>query len=199
MLKRYLFLFILVSAAMLAKAQTTDTVLLNKLGDFDMATLTDDSYGALNIGENILADTGKLSPKVRIAFFAKLAKAYDDAEQYGNAITYFEKVAVAEPDYYVARRALGYLYNHQAEEIQLKLYRTPTTDPSYARTADAYKKAVLKALPHLEKAEACDPDDDTLDLIKTLYMNIGDRPGLQTLINRLPDLKAKCVDLLDDK
>lgn len=199
MLKRYLFLSLLCLMATLTKAQTTDTVLLNKLGDFDMAALTEDTYGAVTIGESILVDTGKLSPKIRTAFFAKLAKAYDDADQYGKAINYFEKVAAAEPDYYVARRALGYLYNDQAEEIQLKLYRTPAADPSYARIADAYKKAVLKALPHLEKAEACDPDDDTLDLIKTLYMNISDRPGLQTLINRLPDLKAKCVDLLDDK
>jgi tetratricopeptide (TPR) repeat protein len=199
MFKRYFFLFILVSAVTLAKAQTTDTVLLNKLGDFDMAILTDDNYGALTVGEEILADTAKLSPKGRTAFFAKLAKAYDDAEQYTKAITYFEKVAAAEPDYYVARRSLGYLYNDRAEDIQLKLYRTPANDPSYPQIADAYKKAVLRALAHLEKAQACDPDDDTLDLIKTLYNNIHDDAGISTLKNRLPGLAKKCVDLLEDK
>lgn len=185
--------------ATLAKAQTTDTVLLNKLGDFDMATLNDDSYGALMAGENILADTAKLSPGARVAFFAKLAKVYDDAEQDAKAVIYYEKVAAAEPDYFVAQRALGYLYNDRAEEIQLKLYRTPATDPSYDKIADAYKKAVRKALPYLEKAQACDPDDDTMDLIKTLYTNINEKDGLLTFLNRLPDLKAKCVDLLDDK
>lgn len=185
--------------ATLAKAQTTDTVLLNKLGDFDMATLNDDSYGALMAGENILADTAKLSPGARVAFFAKLAKVYDDAEQDAKAVIYYEKVAAAESDYFVAQRALGYLYNDRAEDIQLKLYRTPATDPSYDQIADAYKKAVRKALPYLEKAQACDPDDDTMDLIKTLYTNINEKDGLLTFLNRLPDLKAKCVDLLDDK
>jgi len=199
MLKRYFFLLILGTIATLAKAQTTDTVLLNKLGDFDMATLSDDSYGAVIAGERILPDTAKLEPKARIAFFAKLANAYDDAEQDAKAITYYEKVAVAEPNYFVVQRALGYLYNDRAEDIQLKLYRTPTTDPSYTKIADAYKKAVLKALPYLEKAQACDPDDDTLDLIKTLCMNINDNTKLGNLANRLADLKVKCVDLLDDK
>ncbi|HTI58214.1 hypothetical protein [Mucilaginibacter sp.] len=199
MLKRYFFLLIMGSMATLAKAQTTDTVLLNKLGDFDMATLNDDSYGALMAGENILADTAKLSPGARVAFFAKLAKVYDDAEQDAKAVIYYEKVAAAEPDYFVAQRALGYLYNDRAEGIQLKLYRTPATDPSYDQIADAYKKAVRKALPYLEKAQACDPDDDTMDLIKTLYTNINEKDGLLTFLNRLPDLKAKCVDLLDDK
>jgi hypothetical protein len=199
MLKRYFFLLIMGSMATLAKAQTTDTVLLNKLGDFDMATLNDDSYGALMAGENILADTAKLSPGARVAFFAKLAKVYDDAEQDAKAVIYYEKVAAAEPDYFVAQRALGYLYNDRAEGIQLKLYRTSATDPSYDQIADAYKKAVRKALPYLEKAQACDPDDDTFDLIKTLYTNINEKDGLLTFLNRLPDLKAKCVDLLDDK
>lgn len=199
MLKRYFFLFILGLATTLANAQTTDTVLLNKLGDFDMATLSDDSYGAVIVGERILPDTAKLESRARIAFFAKLAKAYDDAEQDTKAIAYYEKVAAAEPNYFVVQRALGYLYNDRAEDIQLRLYRTPATDPSYPQITDAYKKAVLKALPYLEKAQACDPDDDTMDLIKTLYMNINDKAGLQNLANRLADLKVKCVDLLDDK
>ncbi|MFB9843210.1 tetratricopeptide repeat protein [Mucilaginibacter ginsenosidivorans] len=199
MLKRYIFLLILGSVTTLAKAQTADTVLLNKLGDFDMATLNDDSYGAVMAGQRILPDTAKLEPKARIAFFAKLAKVFDDVEQDADAVIYYEKVAAAEPNYFVVQRALGYLYNDRAEDIQLKLYRTPTTDPSYPQIADVYKKAVLKALPYLEKAQACDPDDDTLDLIKTLYLNTGDKKGLQSLSSRLPAMAKHCVDLLDDK
>src|SRR5581483_10963675 len=121
MTKRYLFLFLFGLIATLAKAQVTDTTLLNKLGDFDIANLNNDSYDALIIGESILPDTAKIPQKSRIIFFAKLAKDYDDTEQDDKATYYYEKVSVAEPDYYVAQRALGYLYNEQAEDIQLKL------------------------------------------------------------------------------
>jgi hypothetical protein len=199
MIKRPLLLFCFILTATLSKAQVTDTVLLNKLGDFDIANLNNDAYGALIIGESILPDTAKIPEKARINFFAKLAKDYDDTEQDDKATYYYEKVSAAEPNYYVAQRALGYLYNEKAEDIQLKLYITPKDDPAYQKIYDDYAKAVRKALPHLEKAQACDPDDDTLDLIKTLYMNLHDEGALKTLINRLPDLSQKCVDVLEDK
>jgi len=199
MTKRYLFLFLFGLIATLAKAQVTDTTLLNKLGDFDIANLNNDSYDALIIGESILPDTAKIPQKSRIIFFAKLAKDYDDTEQDDKATYYYEKVSVAEPDYYVAQRALGYLYNEQAEDIQLKLYLTAKDGPAYKKLFDDYAKAARKALPHLEKAQACDPDDDTLDLIKTLYMNLHDEAGLNSLQGRLHDLGQKCVDVLEDK
>jgi len=182
-------------AALFSKAQTTDTVLLNKMGDFDMATLSGNIYHAVSVGESILPDTAKLDTKVRTSFFAKLAKAYENTDEDAKATFYYEKVATAEPNYYVAQRALGYLYNDKAEDIQQKLYLTPKDQ----RLSDDYRKAVLKALPYLEKAQACDPDDDTLDLIRTLHMNIHDDQGLNSLNGRLMDMKKNCVDLLNDK
>ncbi|HZX57835.1 MAG TPA: hypothetical protein VFE54_03885, partial [Mucilaginibacter sp.] len=151
------------------------------------------------IGEHLLVDTAKMQPKARISFFSKLAKAYEGTGQDAKAIIYYEKVATAEPNYYVAQRALGYLYNDLSEEIQLKLYLTPKDSPEYTALFDSYRKAVHKSLPYLEKAQACDPDDDTLDLIKTLYMNIHDDAGLSSFNSRLLDLSKNCVDLLSDK
>ncbi|MFI5159656.1 MAG: tetratricopeptide repeat protein [Sphingobacteriales bacterium] len=199
MVKKILFisLFVLISA--LTKAQVADTALLNKLGDFDVAALNGDNDGAVAIGEQLLTDTPKMQPKARISFFAKLAKAYESTEQDAKATFYYEKVAAVEPNYYVAQRALGYLYNDQSEEIQIKLYLAPKDSPDYKALFDNYNKAVRKSLPYLEKALACDPDDDTLDLVKTLYMNIHDDAGLNSLVTRLPDLKKNCVDLLSDK
>ena len=199
MLKRSFLLISILLTAWFAKAQTTDTALLNKMGDLDMATLNGDAYRAVGIGESILPDTGKLDAKARISFFAKLAKAYEDTEDDAKATYYYEKVAAAEPNYYVAQRALGYLYNNKAEEIQLKLYITPKDSPGYSKISDQYRKATLKALPYLEKAQACDPDADTLDLIQTLYMNIHNDAGLSSLKSRLADLGKNCVDLLGDK
>ncbi len=199
MVKKTLLLFVFISIAALSKAQVADTALLNKLGDFDIAALNGDANTAALIGEQLLSDTTQMQLKARISFFAKLAKAYEGTQQDAKAIIYYEKVVAAEPNYYVAQRALGYLYNDKSEEIQLKLYLTPKDSPGYANLFVSYRTAVHKSLPFLEKAQACDPDDDTLDLIKTLYMNIHDEAGLSSLNSRLPDLSKNCVDLLSDK
>jgi len=199
MILKYFLPLIFISATLCAKAQITDTVLLNRMGDFDMATLNGDSYGALSLGERILADTGKLDQKVRVNFFSKLAKAYDEADQDNKAIFYYEKVAAAAPDYFVVQRALGYLYNQTAEDIQLKLYIMPQNDPAYKALFNHYEMAARKSLQHLEKTEACEPDDDTLDLIKTLYDNINDKAGYAAFTQRIPELSKSCVDLLEDK
>jgi tetratricopeptide (TPR) repeat protein len=199
MAKKLPLLLFFISIAALSKAQVADTALLNKLGDFDVAALNGDANSAVVIGEQLLTDTAQMQPKERISFFAKLAKAYEGTEQAAKATFYYEKVAAAEPNYYVAQRALGYLYNDRSEEIQLKLYLTPKDSPAYSTLFDSYSKSVHKSLPYLEKALACDPDDDTLDLVKTLYMNIHDDAGLNSLSSRLSDLSKNCVDLLSDK
>lgn len=64
---------------------------------------------------------------------------------------------------------------------------------------EIYKQWVLKALPHLEKYQACAPDNETLTHIIHLYKSIKDIDALATLDTRLKTLGAKCVDLLDDK
>ena len=61
-----------------------------------------------------------------------------------------------------------------------------------------YKKAVLKALPHLEKAQACDPSDETLTMIQQLYRNMKDDAGLKSLKARLTTLSKNCQDLLTE-
>ncbi|HEY4198001.1 MAG TPA: hypothetical protein VGM63_20810 [Mucilaginibacter sp.] len=197
MFKQILFLLLLISAGLSSHAQTTDT-LFNKLADFDLARFNDDGLGAMRIGEGIMKDTAKLTPKTRISFFDRMAKLYEDDEQDTKALIYYEKVAAAEPNYFVAQRALGYLYDKAAEEIHLKLYQTKENDPAYPALFTSYKKSVLKALPHLEKAQACDRDDDTLDLIRTLYQNIHDAEGLNSLHDRLLSLSKNCIDLLAD-
>ena len=55
-----------------------------------------------------------------------------------------------------------------------------------------------KALPQLEKAQACDPSDDTLGIIKSLYQKINDQASLSTLDDRLRLLSKNCIDILND-
>lgn len=196
--KKITFLLLFGLITLSSRAQTTDSLLFNKLGDFDLARFNNDQGGAMRIGESILADTAKLPVKTRTSFFARMAKLYEDDDQNEKAIIYYHKVIAITPDYYVAQRALGYLYDDAAEEIHLKLYITKSDDPAYRSLFDSYKAGVLKALPHLEKAQACDPNDDTLDLIRILYQNIHDEQGLSTLNSRLKISGKNCVDMLSD-
>jgi tetratricopeptide (TPR) repeat protein len=197
MLRKIFLLLLLGSVALVSKAQIPDS-LFNKLADFDLERFNNNGMGALRIGEQILPDSAKIPLKTRTSFFDHIAKLYEDQEQDAKAIFYYEKVAAAAPDYYVVHRALGYLYEHNTEDIQLKLNDTKPTNPAYKALFEKYKNGVLKALPHLEKAQACDPDDETLDLIRTLYQNIHDKQGLNSLGDRLTSLRKNCVDILSD-
>ena len=198
LVKKIIFLLLFGLIALSSRAQTTDSLLFNKLGDFDLARFNNDQGEAIRIAENILPDTAKLAPKTRTSFFARLAKLYDDDDQDAKAIIYYQKVIATTPDYYVAQRALGYLYDEVAEEIHLKLYLIKSDDPQYQSLFNSYKIGVLKALPHLEKAQACDPNDDSLDLIRILYQNIHDEQGLNSLSSRLKNSAKNCIDVLSD-
>jgi hypothetical protein len=198
MLKKTLLLFLFGLIVTIARAQIPDS-LFNRLGDFDLARFNDNVREAIQIGEQILPDTAKLTAKVRVSFFARLARLYEDDDQDKKAVLYYEKVAAAVPDYYVVQRALGYLYDKSAGDIQSKLRESQSNDPTHAHLFAAYQNAVRKALPYLEKAQACDPSDETLDLIKTLYKNINDEHGLATLNSRLTVLAKSCIDILNDQ
>lgn len=181
-----------------AQAQTKDSLLFNKLGDFDLARLYNDGNKAIRLGESILPDTTKLTRKAKTSFFWRMAKLYEDDDQGTKAIFYYEKVVAAAPEYYVAQRALGYLIDSVAEEIHLKLYQIKNSDPSYHALFENYKTEVLKALPHLERAQACDPNDDNLDMIRTLYQNIHCEQKLNTLNDRLINWSKNCADILSE-
>ena len=177
-------------------AQTADQVYDQYL-DFNKARLEGQTSKAMSIGESILANVGKLPAKSRTTYYSGLAKLYEDNSQPEKAITYNEMVAAAEPDYYVTHRALGYLYNERASAVYDKMRATKDAAVLAALTAE-YKTKVLKALPHLEKAQACDPSDETLTLIKFLYNSIKDKQGLGTLNSRLTGLGKNCLSILSE-
>ncbi len=191
--KKTFLIFIILCISGLAKAQTADEV-YNQYLDFNLRRFEGEAAKALQLGDKILPNVAKLPLKSQVVFYGSLAKLYEDDNQSVEAIPLYEKVATAQPDYYVAHRALGYLYSKQADELYTKLQAAPGDK----ETTAAYKTVVLKALPHLEKAQACDPSDETLALIKTLYTNIHDDAGLQSLSARLKTLSKNCVDILTD-
>ena len=186
-----LFLLIILSAYKVT-AQTTDTMVYNRYLDLNVAILEDKPDEAITIAESIMPDTASLPAKTRISFYSMAGKLYEDSEP-AKAIKLYLKVAAAVPNYYVVHRALGYLYLKEAEELEKKLNTSP--DKKQARTN--YINAVKKVLPHLEKAQACDPSPETLEVITSLYKKINDNAGLNALNNRLKERGKTCVDILE--
>ena len=167
--KASLFLSLLFIAA-LAQAQTADQI-YGQYVDFDIARSTKNFPKAFLIGENLLPQADKLPPKAKTILFYNMAKLYEDSSNSDKAIIYYEKVAAAEPDYYVPHLALGYLYLNRVNEVYTKMQAIK--DPAERqKLMPEYKNNALKALTHLEKDQACDPEEQTLTMIKFLYKNI---------------------------
>ncbi|MDB5088922.1 MAG: hypothetical protein JWR09_2916 [Mucilaginibacter sp.] len=197
MLKKTFLLVFIILRSFAAQAQSADSVYSQYL-DFNLARFQGENDRLMGLGENLLPVAGKLPEKARINFYFAIAKIYDDNEQPQKALIYYEKVAAAVPDYYVVHRGLGYIFLGQAKEIRNKLYAS--NDPAVTKKlTEDYNSAARKALPHLEKAQACDPSDETLDEIKSLYMNMKDTEGLNALDSRLKELSKHCIDILEDK
>jgi tetratricopeptide (TPR) repeat protein len=191
--KKAIFLLVILCFAVRAKAQNADTV-YNRYLDFNLKRLKGNTSTALKLGESILPNVKLLPDKSRISFYASLAKLYEDDNQSVEAIPLYEMVVAAQPNYYVAHRALGYLYLKPADE----LYTKRQANANDNEIAELYKASVQKALPHLEKAQACDPSDETMTLIKKLYTNIHDDTSLKSLDKRLAALSKDCIDILSD-
>ncbi len=198
MLKKTILLILTVFVGLLTHAQSADSV-YNQYLDFNLARLQGEQDKTLALGENLLPNAEKLPEKARVSFYFSIGKMYEDNNQHAKALPYYEKVAEAVPDYYVVHRALGYLYLEQVKEIEKKLNTSSNNVALNHQLTITYNSAVRKALPHLEKAEACDPSDETLALIKLLYKNIKDKDGLNSLDNRLKNLNKNCIDILSDK
>lgn len=194
MFKRIFLVVITLFISAFAFAQTKADTVYGRYADFNLLRLDGKTADAIKLGEIILPDVNELPANSRISFYNGLAKLYEDDDESKEAIPLYEKVIAARPDFYVAHRALGYLYLKYADELYDKLQ----ANSGDAATMSQYKAAVQKALPHLEKAQACDPSDETLEIIKRLYTNIHDDAGLQSLNGRLTAMAKNCLDILKD-
>lgn len=198
MLKKLCVLPVLLFASVILYAQPPSKTAYEQYLDFNLLRLQGEHADAMTMGRALLDSVDKLPAKSQINFYNSLAKLYEDQDQPERATPYYEKVVEAEPKYYVAHRALGYIYLSPTNDIFTRLNATKPNSPAYSKLKDEYKTAAAKALKHLEIAQACDPSDDTLNIIKTLYKNMGDTAGLATLDERLKKQSADCLDILSD-
>ncbi|MDB5132894.1 MAG: hypothetical protein JWR02_2643 [Mucilaginibacter sp.] len=198
MLRKIFLLVFIIFMGVAAKAQTADEV-YNQYLDFNLARFQGEQDKILGLGEKLLPNAEKLPEKARTNFYFSIGKIYEDNNQPQKARIYYEKVATAAPNYYVVHRALGYIYLGDVKIIEKKLNASANDQALNAQLTNDYNNAVKKALPHLEKAQACDPSDETLAIIKLLYKNIHDPRGASTLDGRLKELSKNCIDVLSDR
>lgn len=183
-ISKFFALLLLCCTAPLVKAQTAEEV-YNQYTDYNYAIFQGQTTKAFSLGEKLLPNVEKLPAKTRTNFLYSFGKQYEDRKEFDKALPLYEKVAAAEPDYYVVHLALGHIYLRKAKELQTK-------------DKAAYTAMVNKIIPHFEKVQACDPYDENLALIKQLYHSINNDAGFGKLNDRLKLLKAKCIDILQD-
>jgi tetratricopeptide (TPR) repeat protein len=198
MLKKIFLFMALGLTTIIARGQSSsaDSV-YNEYLNFNLARFQSDQNKMLELSEDIIPNADKLPEKVRINFYFAVGKMYEDDNQPDKALPFYEKVAVAVPDYYVAHRALGYLYLDKAKAIEDRM-NSANDKATKNNLLAQYAIAARKALPHLEKAQACDPSDETLQIIKSLYNKINDHAGLNSLPARLTQLSKNCTDILSE-
>ncbi|PWS30862.1 tetratricopeptide repeat protein [Pedobacter paludis] len=129
-----------------------------------------------------------------------LGRLYEEDGEIEKAVPYYEESIKITPGYYVPYRALGFMYYKKCAELGKKLIEIDKSvnGNSYKKAFDELKALSLKTAKYLEKSQACDPDDETLDMIKVLYKNLKDDKALTTIKDRLKALSADCVTLLED-
>ena len=197
MLKKVILTLVAVFTGLPVFAQSADSV-YNKYVDFNLARFQGDQDKIMELGENLIPVAGKLPEKMRINFYFSIGKMYEDNNEPKKAEPYYEKVAAAVPNYYVVHRALGYLYLDNIKAFEGEIEASQDDKTMKEQLITACNNAIKKALPHLEKAQACDPSDETLDIIKSLYKKLNDASGLATLDKRLKEMRENCIDILSD-
>ena len=196
MIKRTLLSISLVLIAITSNAQNSRPVYELYL-DFNEHLLGNQTK-ALEVAQHIISSPEKLPEKQQTNFYYKLASIYENTNQDEKAIAFYSKVILAEPEFYVPHRALGYLYLKEANPVVNKINSAKGNKEAYTKYLDQYKAIIKKAIPHLEKATACDPNEETLNLVKSLYQRINDASSVSTLDARLKRMGENCITILTD-
>ncbi|HXI01328.1 MAG TPA: hypothetical protein VNI52_13755 [Sphingobacteriaceae bacterium] len=166
--------------------------------DFSVERTEGSPLTALSIGEKILSHSEKLPAGNKDNFNYHMGKLYEVNHEDEKSILFYEKVVAAVPDYYVPHLALGNLYLKLARPLIPKINASKGNKAKYDNYLYQYQKILLKVIPHFEKAQACDPNDQTLKTLKYLYQSLKTPEKYTTLNTRLETLSVNCITLLTD-
>jgi len=166
--------------------------------DFSLHLSEGDAEKAMIIAEKLVPSSTSLTKKQQAIFYFKLARLYEDRKNAQQAISFYERSLKLEPNYYVPHMALGYLYLDHARTISVKAKTEKPSPAIRQRYQTEYKAALRKAIPHLEKAMACDPNDQVLASIKNAYLALDDQSTFNSLDSRIDELNKACVTALTE-
>jgi len=130
-----------------------------------------------------------------------LGRMYEEIGDDNNALAHYNESLKREPNYTVIHRAVGFIYLNKTKPFvkQMNEASSAKNATANAKAFDSYKLMVKKALPHLEKYQACEPDEQTLAIILNLYKSIKEPQTAEAITNRIKPLGKTCVTLLDDE
>jgi tetratricopeptide (TPR) repeat protein len=156
---------------------------------------------AIQLAEDLIKRTPELSKTQLGNVSYHLGRLYEETGQTEKAIPQYEEAIKITPAYYVPYRALGFIFVKKCNVIGAKMNEAGKAKDlkAQAELYAQYKVAALKALPYLEKSQACDPDDETKTIIINLYRSLKDNAAIASLDERLKKNAENCVSLLEDE
>lgn len=169
--------------------------------DFTISRNVKGSEKSIEKTKKILLRSNELSVKQRANVTYHLGRMYEDVGQPDSAIVYYGQSLKGEPNYSVVHRALAFIYLDKSKVFvgQLNAANQAKNADARAKAFKQYKAMVQNALPHLEKYQACEVDEETLVMITSLYKNIKEEQSIVSLPSRLKALSGTCVSLLEDE
>ncbi|MGN7988130.1 tetratricopeptide repeat protein [Pedobacter sp. 22226] len=170
--------------------------------DYSQIRMTDtEKPKVIQLAEELIKRSPELTKTQLGNVSYHLGRLYEETEQTEKAIPQYEEAIKITPAYYVPYRALGFIFVKKCNALSAKINEAGKAKDSklqgelYAQ----YKVVALKALPYLEKSQACDPDDETKTIITNLYRSLKDNAAIASLDDRLKKNAANCVSLLEDE
>ncbi|WP_231427882.1 tetratricopeptide repeat protein [Pedobacter sp. Leaf250] len=200
MKKRLLTLLIFLSTAQITFSQTKS--IKDLYWDYAQIRMEDSERAqAITLAEALIKRTPELTKTQFGNVSYHLGRLYEETGETEKAIPHYEQAIKITPGYYVPYRALGFIFIKKANAIGSKMNEAAKAKDAKLSTElyGQYKAIALKALPNLEKSQACDPDEETKNIILNLYRSLKDNASILSLDDRLKSKSSACISLLEDE
>jgi tetratricopeptide (TPR) repeat protein len=187
--------FYIVLLILLSKPSFSQTV-LERYDQFGGAATYGQEATAFSLAEKILPEVSSLTERQQAIFYYKLAGLHEGKQHQKEAVDFYQRSLKLEPDFYVPHLALGYLYLGFVNESARQLNAEKKDMVMHTKYKNQYYAHLKKALTHLEKAMACDPNEEALKIIKNGYQTLKDPASLSSLDERVKELARSCKSVL---
>lgn len=170
--------------------------------DYSQIRMTDTKKPkVIQMAEELIKRTPELTKTQLGNVSYHLGRLYEESGEIEKAIPQYQEAIKITPGYYVPYRALGFIFVKKCNAIGAKMNEAGKAKDlkAHGELYTQYKIIALKALPYLEKSQACDPDEETKAIITNLYRSLKDNTSIASLDDRLKKNAADCVSILDDE